>query len=141
MRPIEIYKCDLTNFDEQLFADDVSIQNWNAYKFDNINSKFDDFQWRLEGCINRHGPIKKLTRKELKKTTKPWINNYIIKMISHKDRLFHQKIKNPLNIRIKCAYNIFRNRVTREIKKAKKEYYKHYFEANLTNMKKNWKGI
>ena len=141
LQPNDIYKRDLTNFDKNLFVDDVSIQNWNPNKLDNVNSKFDDFQWRLEGCVNRHAPIKKITRKELKKMTKPWINNYIIKMISHKDRLFHQKKKNPRNIRIKCLYNIFRNRVTREIKKAKKEYYKNFFETNLCNMKKTWQGI
>ena len=140
-QPNDIYKRDLTNFDKSLFVDDVSIQNWNPNKFDNVNSKFDDFQWRLEGCVNRHAPIKKMTKKDLKKMTKPWINNYIIKMIFHKDKLFHRKIKNPQNIRLKCAYNIFRNRVTREIKKAKKEYYKNFFETNLCNMKKTWQGI
>ena len=86
-------------------------------------------------------PYKKKTKKDLKKKTKPWINNYIIKLIFHKDKLFHRKIKNPLNIRLKCAYNLFRNRVTREIKKAKKEYYKNFFETNLSNMKKTWQGI
>ena len=62
-------------------------------------------------------------------------------MISHKDRLFHQKKNNPLNNRINNVYNLFRNRITREIRKAKKEYYKIYFENNLSNMKKTWQGI
>ena len=62
-------------------------------------------------------------------------------MISHRDRLFHKKKLNPLNNHIKCNYNIFRNRVTREIKKAKKEYYKKFFETNICNMKKTWQGI
>ena len=83
----------------------------------------------------------KISRKELKKMTKPWINSYILKMISHKDRPFHQKKNNPLNNRINNVYNLFRNRVTREIRKAKKEYYKIYFENNLSNMKKTWQGI
>ena len=62
-------------------------------------------------------------------------------MISHRDRLFKRKKENPLNNHIKCIYNLFRNRVTREIKKAKKEYYQVYFENNLNNMKNTWKGI
>ena len=45
---------------------------------------------------------------------------------------------NPIIIR---TYRLFRNRVTREIKKAKKEYYKTYFENNLSNIRKTWKGI
>ena len=38
-------------------------------------------------------------------------------------------------------HKLFRNRVTRAIKKAKREYYKIYFENNLNNMKKTWQGI
>ena len=59
-------------------------------------------------------------------------------MIKHRERLFHKKKSDPLNDRIKSAYNLFRNRINWEIKKAKKEYYKTYFE---NNMKKTWKGI
>ena len=47
----------------------------------------------------------------------------------------------PLNQHIKRSYNLFRNRITREIKKAKRKYYKEYFDANLNNMKKTWQGI
>ena len=36
---------------------------------------------------------------------------------------------------------LFRNRITREIKKTKKEYYKNYFQVNMNNMKNLWKGI
>ena len=61
-------------------------------------------------------------------------------MISHKDRLFHQKKNKPLNNRINNVYNLFRNRITREIRKAKNEYYKIYFENNLSNMKKHGKA-
>ena len=77
----------------------------------------------------------------MKRSMKPWITNEIINMIGHRDRLFHQKKDNPLNQRIKNAYNLFRNRVTREIKKAKNKYYNDYFENNLNNMKKTWQGI
>ena len=85
------------------------------------NAKFNDFLWRVEGCIDRHAPIKKISKKQVNKISKPWINNYILKMINHRDKLFHKKKKDPLNQRIKSAYNLFRNRITREIKKAKKK--------------------
>ena len=62
--------------------------------------------------------------------------------MTHKvDRPFRQKKDNPINQRIKRADNLFRNRTTREIKKAKKKYYKDYFNNNLNNMKKTWRGI
>ena len=140
-KPNKIFKRDFSKFDEQLFIDDISIQNWNANNFTDTNSKFNYFLWRVEDCVERHAPIKKLNKKQLKSSQKPWITNDIIKLIGHRDRLFRQKKDNPINQRIKRAYNLFRNRTTREIKKAKKKYYKGYFNNNLNNMKKTWKGI
>ena len=122
-----------------MYIDDVSIQNWNN-NLHGTNSKFNDFLWKMEGCVNHHAPIKKLTRKEIKKMKNPWITNNILKLISHRDRLFHKTKKKPSNNHTKSAYKLFRNRVTREIK-AKREYYKIYFENNLNNMKKTWQGI
>ena len=52
-----------------------------------------------------------------------------------------QKKNNPTDLNIKQAYNLFRNRTTREIKKAKKLCYKNFFNDNLANMKKTWQGI
>ena len=51
---------DYANFSSEIFRDDISIQNWNN-KYDNINDQFNDFHWRLDECINRHAPIKKLS--------------------------------------------------------------------------------
>ena len=61
-------------------------------------------------------------------------------MINYREKLFHSKYKqpSPLNIR---AYKLFRNRINREIKKSKKQYFKNYFQFNLNNMKKTWDEI
>ena len=61
-------------------------------------------------------------------------------MIRLRDRLFHKR-KDLLNQHVRIAYNLFRNRITREIKKVKNKFYKEYFENNLNNMKKTWQGI
>ena len=135
-----VYRRNFSAYNEQSYIDDVSIQNWDANNLQGTNTKFNDFVWRLESCVVRHVPIKKLNKKQINKTLKPWITKTILKMISHKDRLFHKK-DNPLVIRIKNAYNLFRNRITRETRKAKKEYCKNYFENNISNMKNTWKGI
>ena len=76
----------------------------------------------------------------MNKLSKP-INNSIPKMIKHRDRLFQEKKDDPSNFYIKGTYKLFRNRITGEIKKAKKEYFKQFFEDNLNNMKKTWQGI
>ena len=136
-----VYKRDFREFNEESFIDDICIQNWTAKNPAGTNPKIDDFLWRLEGCIDRHAPLKKMNKKQLNKISKPWINKFILKMISHRDRLFKKKKEDPLNQHIKQSYNLFRNHTTREIKKSRRKYYKEYFEGNLNNMKKTWQGI
>ena len=54
-----IYKRNFHEFNEESFLDDISIQNWSAKNHIGTNPKIDDFLWRLEGCIDRHAPLKK----------------------------------------------------------------------------------
>ena len=78
---------DYSKFSSESFRDDISIQNWNN-RFDNINHQFNDY-WRLDECVNRHAPIKKLSPGELK--SKPWITDNIAKMIKFTNKLFARK--------------------------------------------------
>ena len=134
-----IYRRDYSKFSEDSFRDDVSIQVFN--NFENINDQFQDFFNKLQGCVDRHAPIKKLTPKEVKLLQKPWISNDLNKMIKIKNKLFYRKKRQPKNIAVKLLYNKFRNRVNRELKKSKIEYYSQYFEDNSNNSKKLWEGI
>ena len=104
-----IYKRNFREFNEESFIHDISIQNWSAKNPIGTNPKIEDFLWRLEGCIDRHAPLKKLNKKQLNKISKPWINKFILKMISHRNRLFRKKEEDPLNQHIKHSYNLFRN--------------------------------
>ena len=55
-------------------------------------------------------------------------------MIKIRDTIFARKKRQPTNERCKCLYNLFRNRVDREIKKSKKPYYVDYFSENVNNI-------
>ena len=139
VKTIDVFKHDYTNFDDNNFLEDLASQDWST---DNSTNKyFDNFLTTFENCVDKHTPKKKLNKKQIKKLSKPWINNYILKLISHRERLFKKKKNNPSNLATKRAYNLFRNRITREIKKNKKEFYKKYFQDNINNMKNLWKGI
>ena len=135
-----IYRRDYSNFSEESFRDDVSIQDFNN-NFENINEQFHDFYNKLEGCVNRHAPVKKLKPKEVKLVQKPWISKELNKMIKIKNKLFYRKKRQPNNTNVKRLYNLFRNRVNRELKKSKIDYYSQYFEDNSKNSKKLWEGI
>ena len=135
-----IYKRDYSKFSETSFRNDVSIQNFDN-TFTDIDDQFRDFYFKLECCVNRHAPMKKLSKKEIKLQQKPWISSRLNKMIQIKNKLFYRKKRQPNNVNIKKLYNMFRNRVNREIIKSKKEYYSQYFEENNRNSKKTWEGI
>ena len=51
-----IYARDYSKFTTESFRD-VSLQNF-ANKFDSVHDQFNDFFWKLEGCVDRHAPIK-----------------------------------------------------------------------------------
>ena len=53
-----IYAKDYSTFTTESFRDDVSLQNV-ANRFDSVHDQFNDFFWKLEGCVDRHAPIKK----------------------------------------------------------------------------------
>ena len=137
---VNFFQRNYSNFTSEHFRNDVSIQNWTN-DLEDVNDQFNDFFWRLEGCVDRHAPLKKLTKKELKLKSKPWITPFIVRLITQRNKIFERKKRQPNNNNIKRLYNLFRNRVNRELKKSKKKYYTDYFEEHKNDIKKTWKGI
>ena len=80
-----------SHFSEKDFRDDVSIQLFSV-DLPDVNEQFQDFYFKLQGCVDRHAPLKKLTPKEIKLNQKPWINKELNKMIN---------IKNTVNVIMK----------------------------------------
>ena len=85
--------------------------------------------------------MKKLTPREIKIKNKPWLNEEIAKLIKLRNKAHARKKRQPNNVNCKRFYNLLRNRVHREIKKSKKQYYADYFADNVNNIKKTWEGI
>ena len=135
-KSINIFKRDYSKFSKESFRDDVSIQNFDNH-FEDVNDKFNDFYFKLGGCVERHAPLTKLTPKEIKLESKPWITSELNKMIKIRNKLFQRKKRQPNNENNKRLYNLFRNRVTRELRKSKKSYYNEFFKTNTNNIKKN----
>ena len=86
IKKVNIYQRDYTNFSSDSFREDVSIQNWK-HTHDNVHDSFSDFYSKLEGSVNRHAPLKKLTPEEVKLTSKPWLIVEIQKLIKIKNKV------------------------------------------------------
>ena len=100
-----VYSRDYSKFSADSFRDDVSSQNFNV-EFDNINDQFNDFYYKLKGCVDRHAPLKKLSQKETKLRYKPWISYELLKMINVRNKLFQRKKCHPNNTNVRHSYKL-----------------------------------
>ena len=66
-KPIPLKRRNFSGFNEQLYIDDISMQNWNDDSLHDTNGKFDDFVGRLEKYVDRHDPLPKVNRKQMNK--------------------------------------------------------------------------
>ena len=134
------YKRCYKKWNEQDFLDDLSIQNWNTNQ-DNVSDSYNDFIWCLKGCSDRHAPLKKMSKKEIKLKNKPWVTPYIVTKIKHSNAIFARLKKHPNDAHLKASYNRFRNSVNKNTRHSKKNYYSSYFDSCKNNMRKIWKGV
>ena len=139
-KTIDVYRRDFSSFSIDCFRKDVSEQNFYSNDLD-VNAKFGNFYTKLEACVNRHAPLKRASPKKLKLECKPWITQDIQKLIKYRNRLFRKKKKDPNNQNTLRLYKMFRNRVNREIKKNKKQFFNDYFDQYCNDSKKTWDGI
>ena len=55
VKPMDVFKLDYSNFDENTFLEDIATQDWSTDN--NTNIYFNNFLTTLETCIDRHPPI------------------------------------------------------------------------------------
>ena len=72
---LNYYKNDFSKFDEEKFINDFSLLDWNSFSSDYMgaNTKFDILYDQISQFINSHVPRRKLSKREIKLSTKPWI--------------------------------------------------------------------
>ena len=139
---LESFKYDYSSFKEDKFLDDFNqidftyLENCDL----DVNNIFDRFLQDLNTLTNKHAPIKRRSREEMKLKDKPWINNRIQKMMRIRDKILQKmkKQQTPDNLKL---YKKFRNRLSNELKESKERYFHNYFSANSQNVKKLWSGI
>ena len=84
-----------------------------------MDDKFASFYEGVSNLVEKHVPSKKITHKEIKLQSKPWINFKIVKLIKYRDRLKRRMIRKR-TLHNEYSYKKFRNRVVNEIKASKK---------------------
>ena len=94
---------------------------------------FNNFYNKLNKLTNKHAPFKKLSKRKCRQFAKPWITKGLLTSIRKKNKLYLAGQQDE--------YKCYRNKLTTLIRLSKRNYYHHYFETNVNNMKQTWKGI
>ena len=98
---------------------------------------------KFYSLLDTHAPIKKLNKKEVKFLTKPWITRGLQNSVKKKNNISKfMKCKNKiLKEFYHNSYKIDRNLLSTLLKRAKEKYFTNFFNENIKDIKKTWKGI
>ena len=138
-----LYKRDTKNFSQDDFILDYLDIDWDSeldLEKNDVNHTTEIFFTKMCTIIDKHMPLRKLTIKERRQQSKPWITPTIIAKINDKNKLYKKYIKSRRK-EDKLKFNKLKNEITNITRKSKEEYYKKYFERNNKNAKKIWNGI
>ena len=140
-----LFKRDMKNFDRGNFLIDLAIVQWDDLIVDNDADKsFDNMLSCINKLLDKYAPLKKVTKQDLKRQSKPWITNGLLTSIKRKDKLFHLCVKTKnenIRLGIHTEYKKLRNKLNELIELSKKNYYGKYFTEHSNNIKKIWIGI
>ena len=94
----------------------------------------------IQNSYNEVFPIRRVSNRRIKMKRKPWMCQEILSMIKEKHKYFKRYLKNktPGNLSL---YKEKRNKIKREVEKAKKQYYYTYFSNCKNDIKKTWQGL
>ena len=125
---------DFSKFSTDNFISDLFSVDWDqCLIYSNVDRSFSYFYNRFNNCVNKHAPMKVISKWKVKQLSKPWITKGIRASI---------KIKNILLASgNEIKYKLYRNSICSLTRLSKKKYYYDYFNAHITNIKKSWAGI
>ena len=123
---------DFSNFSYSSFIADLIQVDWDeiiARGTDDINKIFSSFYNKLNKIVNKHAPLKTMSKRRKKKLSKPWITKGIRTSIKIKNRLYM------------CGdhaqYKHYRNTISKLTRISKRQFYSQFFTNNLKKYAKN----
>ena len=103
-------------------------------------SMFETFFNKALEIVDKHIPIKQVSKRKLKIKSKPWITPAIKVSIQVKNRLFKKFVKTKSTY-YHLKFKFYRNKINHLIRISKKQYYNNFFKKNATSSKQVWRGI
>ena len=114
-------------YSDELYDPNLTLELTNTH---NANLAYNIFHKRFQFLLNKHAPLRFLSRKEVKLKRKPWVTKGILKSIKVKRNLlkFFKKTSNQETF---LEYKLHRKTLNIFRKNSKNMYYKQYFENNI----------
>ena len=132
----------MKNFQLDKFLEDLSgkYSNFTVMPDDPINNQFKEFIEILTAVVNKHAPLRKMSRRDKRLQAKPWLFKGLLKSIKRKNDMFSELHKNWDAGKFN-EYKAYRNRLNKAIDQAKHNYYNEFVNENKSNLDKLWKAI
>ena len=127
----------LKNYSPIEFLSKLRNVDWtNVTNCTNVNEAWDNFKKIFFEVLDEVAPIKIV---RIKNRTEPWMTSTILDLIRERDKFLCESNKNRNDKKLRSKFNSLRNKVQREIRKAKANFFKDKIEENKDNPKNLWK--
>ena len=146
-KQLNLRERNFKHFNEREFVESINIANWDEIlqlEKNDPNLSVENLYSYVEYLLDEFAPYKKVSKKENKLKSKPWISKDIQFMMWERDKIFHKFCKENDPQKRDSLYNEYksvRNEVTSKKRISKVEYYQSYFDKNSNKIKSIWKGI
>ena len=139
---INLYKRDYSKFDKIALLNEIEEIDWEmTFPSDNNpTNMFHSFYDKISTIVDKHIPIRKISKRQLKFNSKPWITSAIKKSIQVKNKLYRIYLKTKSSY-CHSKFKYYRNKLNHLLKIAKRQCYDNYFIQNVNDSKQLWKGI
>lgn len=127
----------MKNFTKEKLLSAIDIADWSGVFCSDVDRAWCEFKNVFSSIIDQISPIKEV---RLKIRTEPWMNSEILDLIRLRDQLLHQ-FKREQKQDLYSDYCKMRNKVQREVKKAKSNYFQVKIEENKNYPKKLWEHL
>ena len=139
---VKVYKRDYFKFNQAFLISEIQTVDWQIVFTSDTDPScmFDCFYSKISQIVDKHIPIKQLSRRELKFKSKPWITSAIKRSIKVKNN-FYKKFLKTKSSYYHSKFKYYRNKINHLLKLSKRKYYNQYFLENSNDIKRVWNGI
>ena len=106
----------------------------------NFDDSFEGFVSIIQHTIDKHAPLKHMSRKQKKIKRKPWITRNIYQIICLKNKM-HRTHYIKGDAAMKLKYKKFSNKLTKIKTNAKEKYFAEELEKSKSNPRKTWEFL